>query len=149
MQIDEDGMYQLLNATVKRAKLDVTNGNGKHAADAAEFLTDLAGDAADKMPDWYHAMKKQLDGMDELARRADALLNGKPAPKAAPKAAPAPAALTREEIQENARRLTDLGISPQWAAVQADPVKLAEHERLQARKDRADRLGVDWRYLED
>lgn len=58
-----------------------------------------------------------------------------------------PAALSADEIQERARRLTDLGISPQWAAVQADPVRLAEHERLQRRRDLAARLGVDHRYL--
>lgn len=58
-----------------------------------------------------------------------------------------PAALSADEIQERARRLTDLGISPQWAAIQADPAKLAEHERLQRRRDLAARLGVDHRYL--
>lgn len=58
-----------------------------------------------------------------------------------------PAALSADEIRERARRLTDLGISPQWAAVQADPVRLAEHERLQRRRDLAARLGVDHRYL--
>lgn len=58
-----------------------------------------------------------------------------------------PAALSADEIQERARRLTDLGISEAWALVASDPVRLAEHERLQRRRDLAARLGVDHRYL--
>ena len=137
-ELDDTGVYELLGGVVRRAQQDAKRGKPEVAADAAEFLTDLAGDAADQMPDWYHDMKRRVDALDALLQNGTA-----PAPKAKPEPAP----LTADEIAENARRLTDLGISPEWAAIQADPVKMAEQQRRQAHRDRAARLGVDPRYL--
>ena len=86
-------------------------------------------------------LKQQQAELDAMTARVEALASGQPTkPKPEPK--PEPEQLTAEEIADRARRLTDLGISPQWAAIQADPVRMAEADRLQRRRDLATRLGV-------
>lgn len=56
-------------------------------------------------------------------------------------------ALSVEQIADEARRLTDMGISASAAAIYADPTKRAEFERMERRRDIAARLGVDVRFL--
>jgi hypothetical protein len=108
------------------------------------------GDSTPKgntLQDWNELIER-TDQLTARAAAMEAKAKGTPAQQATPatpKAAPLP--LSADEIQERARRLTDLGISPQWALVQADPQRLAEHERMERRRDLAARWGVDHRYL--
>lgn len=131
--VDDTGVYDLLGGVVRRAEMDAKRGKPEIAADAGSFL------------EWIRGQQQQLD---EAYARIDerlARINGET--PATPKPVPAPEQLSREEIADRVRRLTDLGISPQWAAVQADPAKMAAAERQQRRRDLATRLGVLPQYL--
>lgn len=129
-ELDENGVFDLLNGVVRRAQMDAQRGNPKNAADAAAFLTDLAGDDGDKMPQWYHDMRKWVDGFD--ARHA-------------PKAQPAPAPAPSPFAELDARQLDAMGVSTQWAGMTS--TQMDELARKQAHRDRAAALGVDPRYL--
>lgn len=91
-------------------------------------------------------LKEKHAELDAMAARVEALASGQ-ATKPKPEPKPEPEQLTAEEIAERARRLTDLGIGYETAKLYADPVKLAEHERQQRRRDLATRLGVLPQYL--
>ena len=87
-----------------------------------------------EMPQWYR------DGMAELERRQAAERPSAEQPAQPP-------ALSAEQIADEARRLTDVGISASMAAIMANPAKRAEFERMERRREIAGRLGVDVRYL--
>lgn len=92
---------------------------------------------------WLKVKQAELDAMDA---RVEALTSGQPTkPKPEPK--PEPEQLSAEEIAERTRQLTNLGISYHVAKVYADPVKLAEMQRQERRRDLAARLGVMPQYL--
>lgn len=93
-------------------------------------------------------LKEKHAELDAMAARVEALASGQATkPKPEPKPEPEPEQLTAEEIADRARHLTDLGISYPAAKLYADPVKLAEQERQQRRRDLATRLGVLPKYL--
>ena len=81
------------------------------------------------MPQWYR------DAMEQQQRQQQ------------PPAAEQPPALSADEVADAARRLTDVGISASMAAIMANPVKRAEFERMERRRDLAARLGVNEKYL--
>lgn len=119
----EESAFDLLAGVAKQAQWDMAKGDPKVAKDAAEFLAE-----------WQAKF-------DDLERRADALINGKVAPKAQPAPEPAPSpfeGLTPE-------RLDAWGVSTAWAGMTS--AQMAELERKQAHRDRAARLGVDPRFL--
>lgn len=147
VELDIDGAVRLAEAIMQQARKDARAGS----LEARQFIEYMQkGDSTPKgckLQDW----ESLIERTERLTAQVDAMearANGTPAQQATPatsKAAPLP--LSADEIQERARRLTDLGISPQWAAVQADPQRLAEHERNERRRTLAARLGVDPRYL--
>lgn len=146
--VDDDGAFRLMAGVVQQARNDAKRGS-LEAAQFIEYMRNGDEPKGCKLQDW----ESLIERTERLTAQVDAMeakANGTPAQQAettpaTSKAAPLP--LSADEIQERARRLTDLGISPQWAAVQADPQRLAEHERNERRRDLAARLGVDHRYL--
>lgn len=122
--LDDDGLVNLVKGVVVTAERDAKHGD----TDASDFLT------------WLRGEQEKLDAAYQRIDATLARMNGTAPKPAAPK--PAPEQLSQDEINDRARRLTDLGISPQWAAIQADPVKMAEADKQQRRRDLATRLGV-------
>lgn len=139
--VDDGGAVRLAVGIIDQAHKDARAGS----LEARQFIEYMQkGDSTPKggtLQDW-DALIERTERLTARAAAMEAKANGTPATS---KAAPLP--LSADEIQERARRLTDLGISPQWAAVQADPQRLAEHERNERRRTLAARLGVDPRYL--
>ena len=149
VELDIDGAVRLAVGIIDQAHKDARAGS----LEARQFITYMQnGDSTPKgntLQDW-EGLIERTEQLSARAAAMEAKANGTPAQQAettpaTSKAAPLP--LSADEIQERARRLTDLGISPQWAAVQADPQRLAEHERNERRRTLAARLGVDPRYL--
>lgn len=146
--VDDDGAFRLMAGVVQQARNDAKRGS-LEAAQFIEYMRNGDEPKGCKLQDW-ESLIERTEQLSARAAAMEAKANGTPAQQAettpaTSKAAPLP--LSADEIQERARRLTDLGISPQWAAVQADPQRLAEHERNERRRTLAARLGVDPRYL--
>lgn len=130
VELDIDGAVRLAEAIMEQARKDARAGS----SEARQFIEYMRnGDSTPKgntLQDWNELIER-TDQLTARAAAMEAKAKGTPAQQAmpaTPKAAPLP--LSADEIQERARRLTDLGISPQWALVQADPQRLAEHAHL-------------------
>lgn len=130
--VDTDAAVDLAIGVVRQAQRDAKRGDGQ----AADFLA------------WMQQKNDELSAsIDRLDARIDAM-NGNGAPKAQAKAqAPAPATLSADEISERVRQLTDMGVGYHTAKLYADPAKLADHERMQRRRELAGRLGVSEKFL--
>lgn len=126
--LDDDGLISLVAGTVKQAERDAKNGD----ADASSFLAWIRNET-----------EAQAARFADFDRRLDALHNGHTAtPATKPKAEPA----TPSPFEGiDARALDAMGVSTAWAGMTAE--QIAELDRKQAHRDRAARMGVDWRFL--
>ena len=125
-EIDDDGLIELVKGVVVQSERDAKHGD----TDASDFLT------------WLRGQQQELDAAYKRIDERLARMNGTTSAASAPQPAqPAPSPF--ENL--TARQLDARGVSTAWAGMTAE--QLAELERNQAHRDRAARLGVDYRYL--
>ena len=126
MQIDDDGLVQLLRGAIVQAERDAKDGD----QEAMIFLQYMKGEHmsnGDTMTDDW--VNRQLAQVDTTGPRRTATVTESASPFEGMDAA----------------KLDALGVSTQWAGKTA--AELDEMARQQAHRDRAGRLGVDYRYL--
>ena len=126
MQIDDDGLVQLLRGAIVQAERDAKDGD----QEAMIFLQYMKGEHmsnGDTMTDDW--VNRQLAQVDTTGPRRAATVTESASPFEA----------------MSVERLDAMGVSTAWAGMTSD--QLAEMERNQAHRARADRLGVDYRYL--
>ena len=121
MQIDDDGLVQLLRGAIVQAERDAKDGDPE-----AEIFLKYMMTGADMSNDW---VEQQLAQVDTTGPRRTATVTESASPFEA----------------MSVERLDAMGVSTAWAGMTSD--QLAEMERNQAHRARADRLGVDYRYL--
>ena len=121
MEIDDDGMVKLMRGAIVQAQRDAKNGDPE-----AEIFLRYMMQGVDMSNDWE---ERQLAQVDTTGPKRTALV--------------AESASPFEGM--DAAKLDALGVSTQWAGKTA--AELDEMARQQAHRDRAGRLGVDYRYL--